>query len=130
LPHSVLFQPWVGFVRTFDRAYVQGISNIIVPTDSRDPTVLGNSIAAGYWLYRGTPDGIITGIIPTAEIHVRTPLDHRDPNGDVYLQDEVNITSGLHIRFNRATLSGAVSVPVVGPRPWNVEAIANLNFRF
>ena len=32
--------------------------------------------------------------------------------------------------LNRAVVSGAVCVPVVGPRPWNIEAIGNLNFRF
>ncbi len=130
VPHSVLFQPWVGFVRTFNRGYVQGISSVIVPTDGRDVTLLGNSIAAGYWLYSGNPDRLIPGITPIVEIHVRTPLNDRDPNGLVYLPDQVNITGGLHFRWNRTILSGGVNIPVVGPRPWNAEAIANLNFRF
>jgi hypothetical protein len=129
-PHSVLFQPWVGFVKNFDRGYVQGISNIIVPTDRRDPTLLGNSLAIGYWLYRGNPERWLPGVTPTAEVHVRTPLNHRDPLGLVYLPDQVNLTGGLHFRWPRFTISGAVGVPVVGPRPWNVETLVNLNYRF
>jgi len=130
IPHSVLFQPWVGFVQVFDRAYLQGISALIVPTDSRDITLFSNSLGFGYWLYRSDSDRLIQGLIPVFEAHVRTPLNHRDPAGTVFLQDQVNITGGLHVRFPRATMGGAVCVPVVAPRPWNVEALANFTYWF
>jgi len=130
IPHSVLFQPWAGFVRVFDRAYVQGITAIIVPTDSRDITLFAHSLGIGYWLYRADGDRMLRGIIPVAEVHVRTPLNHRDPDGLVYMQDQVNITGGLHLRFPRATFGGAVCVPTLAPRPWNVEAIANFTYWF
>lgn len=128
IPHSVLFQPWAGFVRVFGRGYVQGISNMIVPTDSRDTLLWGNSLAAGYRLTDG--DGLIPALVPTVEAHVRTPLNNRDVNGLVFLQDQVNLTGGMHLRWNRVSLSGAACVPVVGPRPWNIEALAYLNYRF
>jgi hypothetical protein len=130
VPHSVLIQPWVGFVRLFDRAYLQGFSSVIAPTDRRDTVILSNSLGMGYWLYRAPTDRILTGIIPIAEVHVRTPLNNRDPNGQVYMPDMVNITGGMHFRFPRATLGGAICVPVVSPRPWNVEAIAQFTFWF
>jgi hypothetical protein len=130
VPHSWLFQPWAGFVKVYDRAYVQGISNIIIPSDSRDPTMWGNSLAVGYWLYRNPGDRVLNGIIPTAEVHVRTPLSNRDENGLIFLQDQVNITGGVHFRFTRATISGAVCIPVVGPRPWDIEAMGFINYRF
>ena len=129
-PHSVLFQPWTGFVKTFDRAYVQGITSLVVPTDGRDPTLWNNSVAAGYYVYRNTANAWLTAVVPTAELHVRTPLSGRNPNGLVYLQDQVNVTGGVHFRFNRAVLSAAVCVPVVGPRPWSVEAMSFFNFYF
>lgn len=129
-PHSVLFQPWTGFVRTFDRAYVQGVTSLVVPTDGRDPTLWNNSVAAGYYVYRNSANAWLTAVVPTAELHVRTPLTSRNPNGLAYLQDEVNVTGGVHFRFNRAVLSAAVCVPVAGPRPWSVEAMSFLNFYF
>ena len=129
-PHSVLFQPWTGFVRTFDRAYVQGVTSLVVPTDGRDPTLWNNSVAAGYYVYRNGANAWLTAVVPTAELHVRTPLTSRNPNGLAYLQDEVNVTGGVHFRFNRAVLSAAVCVPVAGPRPWSVEAMSFLNFYF
>ena len=129
-PHSVLFQPWTGFVRTFDRAYVQGVTSLVVPTDGRDPTLWNNSVAAGYYVYRSGANAWLTAVVPTAELHVRTPLTSRNPNGLAYLQDEVNVTGGVHFRFNRAVLSAAVCVPVAGPRPWSVEAMSFLNFYF
>lgn len=130
IPHSVLFQPWAGFVHVFDRAYVQGITAIIVPTDSRDITLFAHSLGMGYWLYRADGDRMLRGIIPVAEVHVRTPLNHRDRDGVVYMQDQVNVTGGLHLRFPRATFGGAVCVPTLAPRPWNVEAIANFTYWF
>lgn len=130
VPHSVLFQPWAGFVHVFDRAYVQGITAIIVPTDSRDITLFAHSLGMGYWLYRADGDRMLRGIIPVAEVHIRTPLDHRDRDGVVFMQDQVNVTGGLHLRFPRATFGGAVCVPTLAPRPWNVEAIANFTYWF
>jgi hypothetical protein len=128
-PHSVLFQPWTGFVRTFDRGYVQGITSFVIPTDSRDPTLWNNSVAAGFYVYRN-PDSWLTAVVPTAEIHLRTPLSNSNPAGLVYLQDQLNLTGGVHLRFNRAVLSGAVCVPVMGPRPWALEAMSFLNIPF
>ncbi len=130
VPHSVLFQPWAGFVRMFDRAYVEGITDLVVPTNGRDTLLFTNSLATGYWLYQNFDDRLLNGIIPTAEIHVHTPLNNRSPDGLVYVPDEVNITAGVHFRFPRATLTAALSFPMVGPRPYNIETIVNLNFWF
>ena len=130
VPHSVLFQPWAGFVRVYERAYVQGVTSVIAPTDSRDVTFLANSLGVGYWLYRATGDRLLTGIIPVAEIHVRTPLNDRNPNGVVFMQDQLNVTGGLHLRFPRTTFGGSVCIPTLAPRPWNVEAIANFTYWF
>jgi hypothetical protein len=130
-PHSTLLQPWAGFVRNFGRGYVQGISNLIVPTDSRDVTLWGNSVGFGYWLYRSADsNSLLTAITPIAEVHVRTPLNHRDIDGDIYFQDQVNVTTGMHFRFNRLVLSGAVVFPLVGPNPFDVEGVGFLSYWF
>jgi len=129
VPHSTLFQPWLGFVTMLDDGYVQGITNLIVPTDSRDPTVYGASLGVGYFAYRN-PAGVLTGVTPRAEVHVRTPLNHRDADGLVYFPDQVNLNGGLTFRFGRTSLNAGVCVPVVGPRPWAVEAMSFLNVSF
>jgi hypothetical protein len=129
IPHSTLFQPWVGFVRMFgDRGYMQYIGNAIIPSDSQDTYILGNSFAFGYRLLQG--EGLRPSLTPTFEAHVRTPLNNRDPNGLIYLQDQLNLTTGVHLRWSRVSLSGAACIPVISPRPWNIEAIANLNILF
>jgi hypothetical protein len=131
-PRSVLFQPWAGFIKNAPAGYVQGISSLIVPTDSRDPTLFNNSVAFGYWLYRGSgcDGGRLTAVIPTVEFHVRTPLNHRDRTASVFLQDQVNLTTGVHFRTARATLSPALTVPLVGPRPFNLEVMVLFNWTF
>ncbi len=128
VPHSVLFQPWAGLVHTMGRGYLQSITNMIIPTDSRDVILLGHSFAFGYRLNDGA--GMIPTVTPTFETHIRAPLNDRNPNGLIYLQDQVNLTGGAHFRWNRFTVSGAACIPVVGPRPWNIEALGNLNYRF
>ena len=130
VPHSVLIQPWLGFIKMFDRAYVEGITDVILPTNARDTFVWTNSLATGYWIYQNFDDRLLNGIIPTLELHVHTPLNNRSPDGLVYAPDEVNVTAGVHFRFPRATLTGAVSFPMIGPHPYNSEAIVNLNFWF
>lgn len=129
-PHSVLFQPWGGFIKYRGDWFAQGFSSIIVPTEGRDVTLLFNSIGFGYWVFRGRNDNFLTGLVPVMEIHVNTPLSNRDPAGLVFVQDQVNPTFGTYFVFNRATLGTAVNVPVVGPRPWNIEAMVNLNIRY
>ena len=48
----------------------------------------------------------------------------------IFFQDQVNLTGGLHFWFRQVRLNTAVNVPVVGPRPWAVEAMAYLNWYF
>jgi len=129
-PRSTLIQPWAGFIYNLPNLFFQGFSSIVVPTDSRDPTILFNSIGAGYWLYRNPKDRFITGFVPVLEFHLNTPLNHRNINDAIFFQDQFNITTGAFVSFPRMTLGGAVCVPVVGPRPYDIEAIASLNFNF
>jgi uncharacterized protein YdeI (BOF family) len=128
VPHSTLFQPWAGFVSLWERWYVQGVSALIVPTSRRDTTLWTNSLAAGWWLYQAPPDRFLRGVVPVLELHVRTPLNNRNREGVVFVPDMLNVTSGIHLRFPRAVLGAAVSVPTIAPRPWNVEAVANFTF--
>ena len=52
--NPTLLQPWSGFIYNLERAYAQGFSSLIIPTDSRDSLVATSSLGVGYWLYRAT----------------------------------------------------------------------------
>ena len=90
-------------------------------------------VAAGYFLYRSAhPCGCLSFVVPTFEVHVTTPLNHRgaltEPIG---LADIVNLTGGVTVGLGKqATLGMATVVPVTGPRPWDIEAQGYVNFRF
>src|SRR5262249_15518275 len=43
-PHSTLWQPWVGFIRDFDRFYLQGFSALVFPTDERESRLWFNDL--------------------------------------------------------------------------------------
>jgi hypothetical protein len=130
VPNSVLFQPWLGGVAMFRRGYAQMISSYIVPTSSNEPVLANNSIAAGYFLYVNAMDRWVNAVVPVIEAHLRNPLTYRDPNGAVYLQDQLNLTFGVHFRTTNASVSPSLTVPTVGPNPFRCEAALWFNIRF
>jgi hypothetical protein len=124
---STVLQPWFGYIyNVTQNLYVQGFHSTSIPTDASDVIFMGNDVAAGYWLYRN-PDAILRGIIPTAEIHVNTPLNHRTI-GPVTMSDQVTVTSGWYFLFSRAVVGGAVGIPILCPN--KIEALASVNMRF
>jgi len=42
----------------------------------------------------------------------------------------VDLTFGCYFLLQRAIAGVAVAVPVTGPKPFDIEAIANLNVRY
>jgi len=130
VPASVLFQPWLGGVKMFERGYVQGMTSLLVPTDKRDVTLFNNSAAVGYFLYQNASDRIVNAVVPTLEAHVRTPLNHRSTDDPIYFQDQVNLTAAVNFRTARASLSPAICVPLASPQPYNAEFNLMLNVRY
>lgn len=126
--YSTLLQPYLGAIRYFDRWFVHGFTAIAVPTDDRDLTALFNDIGVGYNLYRND-SGLVTFITPTLEAHVTTPVDN---GGDgIKGIDLTALTGGMHFGIGpRSVLTMAMATPVTGPRPYQVEAIVQLNWRY
>jgi hypothetical protein len=131
--NSTVFQPFLGFIYNLNRdLYFQGFSSVAAPTDGRDVTVFFNSVAAGYHVYRNPePDALLREIVPVAELHVNTPLNHRgSATQPIGYADSVDLTGGCHFIFRRATAGIAFGTPVTGPKPFEFEVLANVNFRF
>ncbi len=134
-PHEAAIQPYLGFLRTFGNLYVQGFSSIDVPFSPNDVTMLYNDLGVGYYIYRAENfDQLITAIAPTVEIHVNTPLNHTNPyilSDRAGSYDIVDFTFATNFQIRRrGYLSLGVNDPVTGPRPYQVEAIAQFNLRF
>jgi hypothetical protein len=133
--NDTILQPYIGYYWSLGRTYVHGFSAIDVPTDSRDVTLLHNDLGIGYYLYQDrTGCRLLTAAIPTFEVHINDPLNHRgatnfaDPAGT---PDWVDLTTGMTFEFHRrATLAGALVVPVTGPKPFDFEVLVQLNVRF
>src|SRR5262249_42867729 len=104
-----------------------------VPFDLRDVTVWFNSLSAGFWLYRDNdPNATLHGIVPVAELHLNTPLNHRGLNSadPVFYTDTLNCTVGVHLLFNNVTAGFAFGTPLTGVRPYDYEGTASLTFRW
>jgi len=131
--HSTLLQPFLGYIFNLsDSLYLHGFSSLSVPTDSDDVTLLFNDIGLGYWLYRSQTDGLVSAVVPTAELHVNTPLNQRGSQASpVGFPDVVNITAGSYVVFRRgSTLGLALATPLTGPQPFDVEVLVNFNLRY
>jgi hypothetical protein len=127
-------QPFIGYLFTRDRFYLQGFSSISVPSTSQDVTMLFNDVSIGYYAYRAADPGrFLTAIVPTAEAHLNTPLNHRGFSATdlASTPDVLDLTFGTNVEFRkRAILSAAYVTPVTGPKPFNAELVLLLNIRF
>jgi hypothetical protein len=130
--HPVLLQPYLGGIYNMGRFYVQGFSSIVVPTDMRDSVLWFNDMALDYRLFQRNGNAFLTGVTPTIEAHLTTPLSHRGLDHDfIGVPDTLSLTTGAHFDFcNRSRLTFAVGTPVTGPRPFDVEAIVQFNLLF
>lgn len=126
-----LLQPFVGYVVRNGPWYAQGFSSLIVPTDNRDVTVFSNDLQVGYQLYRN-PTTPVSGVIPTFEVHVNTPLNHRGPRSEpVGFVDQVTMLGGTQILLHeRSGIGIGVGAPVTGPRPFSLQTTVQLNLWF
>ena len=111
-----------------------GFSSIIIPTDSRDVTLSTGSLAFGYEVFRAACPGesLINYVTPTIEGHATIPLNHRGINNTpTGFPDLFVLTNGVHIGLGRsADLTLGVAVPLTGPKLFDIEGMALLNFRF
>jgi hypothetical protein len=128
-------QPFLGFVLGLDRLFVQGFVAVDVPTDGADATFLYTDLAVGYYVYRNPArDRLLNGIAPTVEVHVNDPLNHRGALQSFNLNgaaDVVDLTVATTFDLGqRTSLSVGVVAPLTGPKPFDVEAMVQLNWNF
>jgi hypothetical protein len=128
-------QPFIGYIFNFDRWYLQGFTGSNIPANSHVVTMYYNDVGIGYYLYRNrTPGALITAVVPTFEVHVNTPLNHRATTSVGTLlgtPDVVDLTFGTNfVLGRRMVVSAGIVNPVTGPRPYELEAIVQLNVYF
>jgi hypothetical protein len=132
--HTTTLQPFVGWIFAQDKFYLQGFTAVDCPTDLSDVVMLSNDIAVGYFLYQKPRGSGLTAVVPTVELHVNTPLNHRgvlpltDPAGTA---DMINLTAGFHFECNdKSSMGVAFAVPLTGPRPFDFEILAQFRVRY
>jgi hypothetical protein len=126
--HIPLLQPFVGYVWQRGNFFVHGFTSLAVPTDEVLPTILFNDIGIGW----NCPCdmGPVTVIVPTIEVHVNTPLNHRDEGDPERRRNSVDLTAGVHLLLGeKAWLGLGVGTTVTNPRLFDVEALVSLNVR-
>jgi hypothetical protein len=138
--HTVLLQPFVGYVCNSDCWYLHGFSSVVIPSRSDDVIMLFTDVGIGYWWFKhDCNDSLLRGIVPTVEGHLLTPLNHRgvnrsvdDPTGSPVGQtDWFVLTGGVNLVFrNNSTAGFAVGIPLTGPRPYDLQVLASFNWRF
>jgi Putative MetA-pathway of phenol degradation len=133
--HDTILQPYVGYICNLGNFFVHGFSALDIPTDSNDATFLFTDIGVGIHLnHSRDSQRCITDIIPTFEVHMTNPLNHRgsfnlaDPVGS---SDQLDLTMGVTLElYGHSTLALGLCTPVTGPRPYDVEALVQFNWYF
>jgi len=128
-------QPFIGYIFNFDRWFLQGFTGSNIPTDSQVVTMYYNDVGAGYYLFGSNdPHALLSAVVPTFEVHVNTPLNHRATTSVGSLlgtPDVVDLTFGPNFALRRrAVIAAGIVNPVTGPRPYELEAIVQLNVFF
>jgi hypothetical protein len=132
--HHTGLQPFVGWIYACGPLFFQGFTAVDAVADLNDVVMLDNSVAVGYFLYQDFCKRDITAVIPTVEVHVHTPLSHRgvlrltDPAGS---PDQVDITAGVQLEYrDRSSFGVAFATPVVGPRLYDFQILAQWRCRY
>jgi hypothetical protein len=131
-------QPFGGFLFNNGDLFVQGFVSVTAPVAHAESIVLFTDVGVGYWLYRNPHSGMLTAFVPTVELHIADPLRQADPtvnNFGIYdtlkLHNVFDLTLGGTFEFaSRTTLGLGIVFPLTAPRPFDVEALAQLNYRF
>jgi hypothetical protein len=95
-------------------------------------------MSAGYFVYHDRDSGrLVTGLAPTFEAHVTTPLNHRGfrLNDPVGIPDVVDLTYGLNVEvlgqsYLRSAIRTPLVTPITGPRPFSLEVLVQYSLRF
>jgi len=132
--HDTVLQPFCGWIWAHEDYYLQGFTAVDAPTDLNDVVILSNSVAVGYFLYQKHNGEGVSAVVPTVELHVTTPLNHRgvlnltDPAGT---PDMVDLTAGVHFEYqDRSSTAIAFAVPLSGPRMFAFEILAQFRWRY
>jgi hypothetical protein len=126
-----LFQPWVGAIYNMGNIYVLGFSSVVIPTQSQDVTFVTNDLGIGWRAYQ-CEDRCLRSVIFTVEGHLTNPLNHRGAmTFPIGLQDIFDMTFGVRFGIcDRTSFGIAAGLPLSGPKPYDFEILAALNFRF
>jgi hypothetical protein len=131
-------QPFGAFIWKRGDFFVQGFISAALPISREQAVVLFNDLGVGYFAYRDAGcSRWLRAVVPTLELHINTPL--RQPEvveqfeglDSLRLVDTVDLTLGTTLEFgDRATLGLGMITPLTGPRPFDIGALAQLNYRF
>ncbi len=130
--HCTLLQPYLGYAWIFGDAFIHGFTAVDIPTCD-ESTLFYQDIGVGYFLMKDRGSGrFLTAVVPTFEVHATIPLDRQGRISDMeFTPDVVDLTEGVTFEIRRQfTLAVGVAEPVTGPKPFDIEAIAQLNIRF
>jgi hypothetical protein len=136
---AAVLQPFLGYLHTGERFYVQGFTAITMPLVTVQTMILFTDLGFGYWVYRdANPTAFLTGIAPTFEMHLNAPLQSPErfstllnATGFLPFYTQFNLTFGGTFEFrSKATLGLAFVLPTASPLPFDYEFLAHFNYRW
>lgn len=158
--HIGFLQPFLGYLKGWEGAYVQGFSSLLFPIrngSGDDAIIWHNSIGLGYWAVGGSNCGgscghgnhlgLLSAVVPTLELHVNSALNNggqfdyfRDPAAD----NSIFVTSRSNLQFSTTVVvTGGINVSCgdnawatlgaavpLTEQPFDYQLVAQINIKF
>jgi hypothetical protein len=132
--HNTSLQPFCGWIWPMKKFYLQGFTAVDAPLDLNDVVMLSNDFAAGYILCQRSRAHSVIAVVPTVELHLNTPLNHRgvlDLTDQAGNPDLIDVTGGVQFEYNdRSSLGIAFATPVTGPRMFDFQILVQVRCRY
>jgi hypothetical protein len=130
--HGINAEPFIGWMWNNGPWFFQGFGAISVQLDDeRDISMAYVDLGVGYYWYEERAAYSLQYVAPVIEGHFNIPIDHRDVSAPLFARDEANVVGGLHFGlFHRAVLTFGAGLPILGPRPYEIELVGKFNLAF
>lgn len=135
VPGVYAMTPYVGYLFMSESSplFLQGFNQLDVPFHADDQLLMHTDLGVGYWLRRFDPTRTISGIAPTVELHLYTPIGD-SPSGDLLglrYNDVLNMTVGSSIFVGRNVLVAVgLGIPLSNITDYDIEAQFHFEWRF
>jgi hypothetical protein len=120
-------QPWTAGAWSHNRFFIEEYFGGIIPTDTRVPVNLNQTLTAGFRVFEGVGNSLVTSVTPFVSTQALIPCS----GASLAFSDQVFFSGGVGVGLRqRLWLSGSYVTPIAGPRAFGSGFTIGLNYLY